>query len=50
MSSIYIFIASKWMTKSLHCFATRLIEEQIVHPERYNHEGKPKPAEFNWVM
>ncbi|KAK9185695.1 hypothetical protein WN943_026054 [Citrus x changshan-huyou] len=31
-----------------HCSTLRLMEERIVHPVKYNDEGKPTAAEFEY--
>ena len=49
-SFIYILIATKSTPKSLYCFGTRSIEDQIDPLERYNHERKAKPIETYWLM
>ncbi|KAK9209098.1 hypothetical protein WN944_001462 [Citrus x changshan-huyou] len=36
------------MPTRLHCSALRLMEEGIVHPVKYNDEGKPTAAEFEY--
>ncbi|KAK9176112.1 hypothetical protein WN944_028125 [Citrus x changshan-huyou] len=39
--------AVELMPTRLHCSALRLMEECIVHPVKYNDEGKPTAAEFD---
>ncbi|KAI7990781.1 Galacturonosyltransferase 8 [Camellia lanceoleosa] len=36
----------RFLPKSLHCLAMRLMEERITHPEKYLDEGKPTPPEL----
>ncbi|KAK9185363.1 hypothetical protein WN943_025719 [Citrus x changshan-huyou] len=36
------------MPTRLHCSALRLMEESVVHPVKYNDEGKPTVAEFEY--